>query len=125
PRPPTGWAWDDIGFPTGILFGALNAYENRIAVTITAGATVGAAAIATVERHAVARPLVNRVTTGLPSSTEVVWPEQRPGEAHLTIVGSIPLGAKPVQVLASGGNPTLWFATVLRDRLVQAGIEVQ
>ena len=125
PRPPLAWAWDDIGFPTGILFGALNAYENRITVTITPGATVGAPATATLERHAMGRPLVSRAVTGLPSSEEILWPEQRPGDAFLTIAGAIPLRAKPAAVLASAGNPTLWFASVLRERLLQAGIEVQ
>jgi D-alanyl-D-alanine carboxypeptidase/D-alanyl-D-alanine-endopeptidase (penicillin-binding protein 4) len=124
PRPPMAWAWDDIGFPTGILFGALNAYENRITLTVTPGASAGAPGNVTVERHAASRPIVNRTTTGLPSSIEVVYPEQRPGDAFLSIVGSIPLRSKPVPVLASAGNPTLWFATVLRDRLLQNGIEV-
>jgi D-alanyl-D-alanine carboxypeptidase/D-alanyl-D-alanine-endopeptidase (penicillin-binding protein 4) len=125
PRPPMAWAWDDIGFPTGILFGALNAHENRMTVTVAPAATAGAPAVATVERHAMSRPFVSRVTTGPPASQEVVWPEQRPGDPYLTLVGSIPLRAKPALVLASAGNPTLWFATVLRDRLQQAGIDVQ
>jgi serine-type D-Ala-D-Ala carboxypeptidase/endopeptidase (penicillin-binding protein 4) len=125
PRPPMAWTWDDIGFPTGILFGALNATENRMTVTVAPGPSQGAPTSTTVERHATTRPLVNRSVTGAPSSEEMLWPEQRPGDAHLTIVGSIPARAKPAQVLASAGNPTLWFATVLRDRLVQAGVAVQ
>jgi D-alanyl-D-alanine carboxypeptidase/D-alanyl-D-alanine-endopeptidase (penicillin-binding protein 4) len=125
PRPPLGWAWDDIGFPTGILLGALNIDENRMAVTLTPGASAGAPVTATVEHHATTRPLLNRVSTGAPSSLEMVWPEQRPGEEALTIAGSVPARGKPVQVLVSAGNPTRWFANVLRDRLVQGGIDVQ
>jgi len=67
---------------------------------------------------------VNRVTTGPAGSPSLVWPEQRPGETSLTIAGSIPLGASPTPLGISSGNPTLWFATVLRNRLIEEGIVV-
>jgi D-alanyl-D-alanine carboxypeptidase/D-alanyl-D-alanine-endopeptidase (penicillin-binding protein 4) len=57
-------------------------------------------------------------------SPQLLWPEQRPGEPFLTIAGSIPVGAAPARVAVSVGNPTLWFATVLRWTLIDAGIEV-
>ena len=30
PRPQLAWAWDDLGYPTGAIFGALNYAENRM-----------------------------------------------------------------------------------------------
>jgi len=42
----------------------------------------------------------------------------------LTIAGSLPLGAQPFQLGISIGNPTLWFASVLRKRLIEEGIIV-
>ena len=62
--------------------------------------------------------------TGASGSVPFVWPEQRPGESPLTIAGSIPVGGQPIQLGISTGNPTLWFASVLRNRLVEEGIVV-
>ena len=38
PRPQLAWAWDDLGYTTGAIFGALNLAENRMTVTVTPGA---------------------------------------------------------------------------------------
>jgi D-alanyl-D-alanine carboxypeptidase/D-alanyl-D-alanine-endopeptidase (penicillin-binding protein 4) len=53
-----------------------------------------------------------------------LWPEYRPGNGTLTIHGSIPAGAPPAVIGVSAGNPTLWFARVVRNRLLAAGIDV-
>ena len=55
PRPQLAWAWDDLGYTTGALFGALNLAENRTSVTITPGATAGAPAMVAVEPRAAYR----------------------------------------------------------------------
>jgi len=124
PRPQLAWAWDDLGYTTGVLFGALNLAENRMAVTVTPWSTPGGPTSLTVEPHAAYRPLDNRSVTGAPGSTQLLWPEQRPGEPFLTIAGSIPAGAPPARLQVSAGNPTFWFASVLRNRLLRDGIEV-
>ena len=124
PRPGLAWAWDDLGYTSGALFGALNYAENRLAVTIAPATAAGSPGAVSVEPFAVDRPLHNRVLTGEAASAQLVWPEQRPGEPVLTIAGSIPLGAPAARLLVAAGNPTLWFATVLRNRLVAAGIPV-
>jgi len=117
PRPQLSWAWDDLGYTTGSLFGALNLAENRTVVTVTPASTAGAPADVSIQARAEGRPIVNRVITGPAGSPSLVWPEQRPGETALTIAGSIPLGASPTPLGISSGNPTLWFVTVLRNRL--------
>src|SRR4030095_7103181 len=38
PRPGFAWSWDDLGYSTGAVFGALNLAENRLSVTVTPGA---------------------------------------------------------------------------------------
>ncbi|HEY6509024.1 MAG TPA: D-alanyl-D-alanine carboxypeptidase/D-alanyl-D-alanine-endopeptidase, partial [Vicinamibacterales bacterium] len=124
PRPALAWAWDDLAYPTGALFGALNAAENRLVVTITPGAQVGEPAELSVEPGAAHRPLVNRTVTAAAGSPQQVWAEQRPAEIALTIAGRIRTGAKPVRLGVSAGNPTHWFAGLLRHRLVQGGIAV-
>lgn len=124
PRPQLAWAWDDLGYTAGTLFGALNVAENRLTVTVTPGSVPGAAAAISVEPHAAARPLTNRVVTAPPGATQLIWPEQRPGETALTIAGTVAAGAAAVQLNVSAGNPTFWFASVFRNRLRAHGIEV-
>jgi D-alanyl-D-alanine carboxypeptidase/D-alanyl-D-alanine-endopeptidase (penicillin-binding protein 4) len=124
PRPALAWAWDDLGYSSGVLFGALNTAENRLTVTVSPGPKAGAPAELAVDPHASHRPLVSRVSTAGPDELQILWPEQRPAEAALTIAGSIRAGGSPVRLLVSAGNPTRWFAGVLRHRLVEKGIAV-
>lgn len=124
PRPALAWAWDDLGYPTGALFGALNFAENRMTVTVEPGPATGRTAVLTVDPLAADQPLVNRVMTSDRSLAQRMWPEQRPGESTLTIAGSIPVGAPPARLVVATGNPTVWFARVLRNRLIAAGIPV-
>jgi serine-type D-Ala-D-Ala carboxypeptidase/endopeptidase (penicillin-binding protein 4) len=124
PRPQLAWAWDDLGYTTGALFGALNLAENRTSVTITPAAAPGEPAIVDIDPRAPVRRLTNRVTTGVTGSPLLLWPEQRPGEAALSIAGSIPANNPPAQIAISVGNPTLWFASALKNRLVRDGIDV-
>jgi len=48
----------------------------------------------------------------------------RPGEDVLTIAGSVPVGGMSASLLVSAGNPTMWFARMLRRRLIASGIDV-
>ena len=124
PRPQLAWAWDDLGYSTGVLFGALNLAENRMTVTVNPGQSPGDGNTLTVEPSARSRPLRNRTVTGAPGSSRLLWPEQRPGEPFLTIAGSMPADSPPAQLSVSAGNPTLWFASGLRHALLSAGIDV-
>jgi D-alanyl-D-alanine carboxypeptidase/D-alanyl-D-alanine-endopeptidase (penicillin-binding protein 4) len=124
PRPQLAWAWDDLGYPAGAIFGALNLAENRMAVTVTPGAAEGLPTTLAVEPHAAYRPLANRTVTVAPGAMQLLWAEQRPGETFLTVAGFIQAGAPPARVNVSVGNPTFWFASVLRNRLLRAGIQV-
>ena len=124
PRPALAWAWDDLGYTSGALFGALNYGENRMSVLVSAGAMPGEPATLSVGADATHRPLINRVTTGVSGSAPLVWAEQRPQETGLTIAGALPAGSPPARLLVSAGNPTAWFAGALRHALVAAGIQV-
>jgi D-alanyl-D-alanine carboxypeptidase/D-alanyl-D-alanine-endopeptidase (penicillin-binding protein 4) len=124
PRPQLSWAWDDLGYTTGALFGALNLAENRTVVTVAPGPAAGALAALSLDTRSAGRTLVNRTVTGPPGTALLVWPEQRPGEASLSIAGSIPVGTQATPLAISTGNPTFWFASVLRSRLLEEGIVV-
>lgn len=124
PRPGAGWTWDDLGYRSGAIFGALNLRENQFTITVTPGVIPGTPPILTLPAYAEARPLINRTTTGAPGSPPLIWPEQRPGEPFLTIAGSVPASGTPRDLAVSAGNPTQWFADVFRQRLTAAGIDV-
>jgi D-alanyl-D-alanine carboxypeptidase/D-alanyl-D-alanine-endopeptidase (penicillin-binding protein 4) len=124
PRPQLAWAWDDLGYQTGALFGALNLNENRMAVTVIPGLSTAAQPVVDGGPQSSFRALRNRVVTGPRGSMRLLWPEQRPGEPFLTIAGSIPEGEGPARMMVSVGNPTSWFANSFRQALVAGGIEV-
>jgi D-alanyl-D-alanine carboxypeptidase/D-alanyl-D-alanine-endopeptidase (penicillin-binding protein 4) len=124
PRPQLAWAWDDLGYSTGALFGALNLAENRTTVTVAPGPSAGAPATITIDPRLAFRVVTNRVATGAAGSPLLVWPEQRPGDPSLTVAGSIPTAAPPMVLSIAVGNPTLWFANALKSRLVRDGIDV-
>jgi D-alanyl-D-alanine carboxypeptidase/D-alanyl-D-alanine-endopeptidase (penicillin-binding protein 4) len=124
PRPGFAWSWDDLGYSTGAVFGALNLGENRLTVTVTPGSVADAPTTLAFSVDAEDLPVVNRSVTGPPGSRSLVWPEMRPGETALTVAGSVPVGGAAATLTVSAGNPTLWFARSLRRRLLTSGIEV-
>jgi D-alanyl-D-alanine carboxypeptidase/D-alanyl-D-alanine-endopeptidase (penicillin-binding protein 4) len=124
PRPGFAWSWDDLGYSTGAVFGALNLAENRLTVTVTPGTIAGGPTLLSVNADAQDVPIVNRSVTGAAVTEQLLWPEMRPGETQLTIAGLIPVGARPATLTVAAGNPTVWLARALRRRLVAAGIDV-
>ena len=89
-RASLAWAWDDLGYTTGAIFGALNLAENRMAITVRPWTTEGGPTAIAVAPYASYRPLANRTVTGGAGTAAFIWPEQRPGEPYLTIAGSVP-----------------------------------
>jgi D-alanyl-D-alanine carboxypeptidase/D-alanyl-D-alanine-endopeptidase (penicillin-binding protein 4) len=123
PRPGAAWSWEDLGYTSGAIFGALNATENRLTVTIGPGTGEGAPATLSVEDFAQDRPLLNRAVTTR-STEPFIWPEHRLGEEALTIAGFVRPGAQATRLNVSAGNPTQWFVSLLRDRLIRSGVTV-
>jgi D-alanyl-D-alanine carboxypeptidase/D-alanyl-D-alanine-endopeptidase (penicillin-binding protein 4) len=124
PRPGFAWSGDDLGYSTGAIFGALNLAENRLAVTVTPASVAGEPTTLAFNVDDQDLPIVNRSVTGAPGSAPLVWPEMRPGETTLTVAGALPAGGTPKMLTVSAGNPTVWFARLLRRQLLAAGIEV-
>jgi D-alanyl-D-alanine carboxypeptidase/D-alanyl-D-alanine-endopeptidase (penicillin-binding protein 4) len=124
PKPGFAWSWEDMGYGYGALPGALNIAENALVITLTPGTAAGLPTIVEVNPPAPGMPVVNHSTTVAADAPRAVWPELRPGEALLSIHGTIPAGSSPVSIVAAVGNPTLWFARVVRNDLLNAGIDV-
>ncbi len=125
PRPALAWTWDDLGYPSGAFFGALNVGENEMIVRMpwatprTAGAALGRP-----RPHSIVRS-PNRTTHGRARHGGRIW---RRAAARRAVPDDRGLGARArhgeVQLSVSVGNPTLWFAKRLRAALVATGIEV-
>ena len=124
PLPRFAWAWDDLGYPYGALPGALNLGENAARITLAPGPRAGTPAELMVAPGARDLPIASDVATGPPDSTAALQPILQPGGLGLRVLGTLPAGTQPVAFSVSVGNPTLWFATMLRQRLVEAGIVV-
>ena len=124
PRPGFGWSWDDLGYATGAIFGALNLGENRMPVVVTPGPTAGAPTSIGVDADTPPDAVVNRSVTGPAGSDQLLWPEMRPSDERLTIAGSIPVGTRPVELTVAVGNPTTRLVRALRMRLAAANVEV-
>src|SRR5258706_8545254 len=124
PRPGFGWSWDDLGYSTGAIFGALNLAENRMTIAVAHGTVAGAPTTLTVDPDAPGEAIINRSSTGAAGSQQLLWAERRPGETQLTVAGSIPVGASPAVLSVAVGNPTARFARALRRRLVASRVEV-
>lgn len=124
PRPGFGWSWEDLGYTYGAMPGALNLTENALDLLVSPAALEGLPASVELPSDARDLPIVNGVHTSPPGSPASLWPELRPGEARLTVNGTIGVGEKPATVSISAGNPTEWFARALRNRLLAAGIDV-
>lgn len=124
PRPGFAWSWDDLGYTTGALFGALNLAENSVAVTVTPGTAPDTPATLSLTDGAMDVPIISRVITVEPGGHELVWPEMRPGETALTIVGTMPVNARQTRLRVAVGNPTTWFVRGLKRVLVAGGVTV-
>lgn len=124
PRPGFAWSWDDLGYTTGALFGALNLAENAVVVTLAPGPSPDAPATLLLSDDAMDVPIVNRVTTTAVGGHQLVWPEMRPGETALTITGTVPMDARPARLRVAAGNPTTWFVRALKRALLAGGVAV-
>jgi len=123
PKPGFAWSWEDLGFTYGAMPGALNFAENAFRLTVSPGAAPGLHTIVEIPDDARELPFVNASVTAEPGSATLLWPEYRPGEAALTLHGTMAADASPAVLSVSAGNPTLWFARAVRNRLRAAGID--
>ncbi len=121
-----GWAWDDLQGRDATAVSGLQYNENVVRATIAPGASVGAPAVVTFAPDGSHLDLDNQLTTADAGTAPAIAARRSPGSNRLELRGSIPLAiSEPIVRLVSVDNPTLFFATALRNALIDAGIDVR
>jgi D-alanyl-D-alanine carboxypeptidase/D-alanyl-D-alanine-endopeptidase (penicillin-binding protein 4) len=119
-----GWAWDDLADRDAVPVTGLQYNENTVQATVTAAEAAGLPAGISVAPDGSGLYVNNHVVTGGADEPASLSAFRWPGSSLLELRGSIPLGSAPLARTVSVDNPTLFFATAMRERLLAAGIEV-
>jgi D-alanyl-D-alanine carboxypeptidase/D-alanyl-D-alanine-endopeptidase (penicillin-binding protein 4) len=120
----SGWAWDDLdrSFATGV--GALQFNQNTAQLKIRGAARSGAPASVEIEPAGSGLTIRNFATSGGRGDPPIEVRRRLDGPT-LELRGSVAAGNGTVVRNVAVANPTLYFATALRDGLIAAGIEVE
>jgi len=128
-----GWTWDDFPYAYAPVVSALAFEEDAVHLTITPGAAVGAPAlVSSAPVDVVHTPIegcapgvtplvVPAVTTGAADAKDTVDVTRSP-LGCTTVVGTIPLGAKPETLDAALPFPTVYAWQALQAALQRHGI---
>jgi D-alanyl-D-alanine carboxypeptidase/D-alanyl-D-alanine-endopeptidase (penicillin-binding protein 4) len=119
-----GWAWDDVDSGYSAEVGALQFNEGVIGVRVAPGARPGDPARVMLDPPTGYVPVEARVTTaaaGTPPRVDAVRAPEGPG---IVVTGVVPVDTPEVREEVAVRDNTLYFATVLRETLREAGIEV-
>jgi D-alanyl-D-alanine carboxypeptidase/D-alanyl-D-alanine-endopeptidase (penicillin-binding protein 4) len=120
-----GWAWDYLGAGYATPTGALVYNENVTVVRAQPGAAAGDPVSVTLAPAGHGLELVNQLRTGAAGSAVSIDLVRPPGDARLTIAGSVPAGGTAVVRTAAVDNPTTYFVEALRQALLERGIVVR
>ena len=120
-----GWSWDDLPDDYAAGVSALQFNENAVRVTVAPGPAAGASAGVSVTPGGSGLAIVSAVTTGAAGSPAAIAARRLPGSMRLALRGTIGAGAAPATLTVSVENPTLFFATALRDALIAHGLDVR
>ncbi|HET6762623.1 MAG TPA: D-alanyl-D-alanine carboxypeptidase/D-alanyl-D-alanine-endopeptidase [Longimicrobiaceae bacterium] len=119
-----GWAWDDLDASYSAEVSGLELNEGMATVRVAPGTTIGSPATVTVEPATAYLPVTNAATTGAPGSAATVEIGRPLQEAGIVVTGSIPSDTTGVSDEVAVRDNALYFATVLRESLIAAGIRV-
>ena len=120
-----GWSWDDLPDDYAAGVGALQFNENMVRISIAPGPAAGDSAGITVSPPGSGLSCVCAVTTSAAGAPTAIRVRRLPGSMRLELGGTIALASSPAALSVSVENPTLFFATALRDALIARGIDVR
>jgi D-alanyl-D-alanine carboxypeptidase/D-alanyl-D-alanine-endopeptidase (penicillin-binding protein 4) len=121
----SGWAWDDLDRSFATAAGALQFNQNTARLVVAPGAAVNDPALARIEPAGSGLALRSAMRTSAAQGLSVVETRRGAGSQVLEARGAIPLGTAAFNRNVSVVNPTLYFASALRERLIAAGVEIR
>jgi D-alanyl-D-alanine carboxypeptidase/D-alanyl-D-alanine-endopeptidase (penicillin-binding protein 4) len=120
-----GWSWDDLPDDYAAGVSALQLNENAVRVAIAPGPAAGDSAGISISPTGSGLAVVSAVTTAAAGTPTAIRTRRLPGSMRLELRGTIAAGASPAALNVSVENPTLFFATALRDALIARGLDVR
>jgi D-alanyl-D-alanine carboxypeptidase/D-alanyl-D-alanine-endopeptidase (penicillin-binding protein 4) len=120
-----GWAWDDLGAGYSAEVGGLELNEGVVGVRVAPGARAGEPARVTLSPPTAYVPVENRVLTSSGGTPPRVDAGRAATGTGIVVTGVVPPDTAGVDEEVAVRDNTLYFATVLRETLRAAGIEVQ
>ncbi|HLL82368.1 MAG TPA: D-alanyl-D-alanine carboxypeptidase/D-alanyl-D-alanine-endopeptidase, partial [Longimicrobium sp.] len=119
-----GWAWDDLEASYSAEVSGLQLNEGYVTVRVAPGARPGDPVVATLDPATAYAPLEVRAVTGAPGSARAVEATRAASGSGILLTGSAPADSAAETFDVSVRDNTLFFATVLRESLREAGIRV-
>lgn len=120
-----GWESGNLLWWYGARVTALAFNDNVVTVVITPGVSAGAPAEIEFSPRTDRLPVVNRATTSGRRGARSIGIRRRPDLGGYEVWGRVPLGGSPVRYVVAVDNPPAFALSVLRGRLLRAGIEVR
>jgi serine-type D-Ala-D-Ala carboxypeptidase/endopeptidase (penicillin-binding protein 4) len=119
-----GWSWDDLPDSDAAAVAGLQFNENAVRMIVTPGRAAGEPTVVTLDPATSGLSIRNHVQTGAPGSVPHLESHRLPGNTQLEVRGSVPPGGAPSVRLVAVDNPTLFFASALRQGLIDNGVDV-
>jgi len=119
-----GWAWDDLDASYSAEVSGLQLNEGYVTVRVGPGARPGDPAVVTLDPTTSYTPVINQATTGAPGTARAAEATRAPLGPGIVVTGTAPPDSTPQEIEVAVRDNTLFFAHVLREALMEAGIRV-
>jgi D-alanyl-D-alanine carboxypeptidase/D-alanyl-D-alanine-endopeptidase (penicillin-binding protein 4) len=119
-----GWAWDDLDASYSAEVSGLQLNEGYVTVRVAPGPSPGAPAVVTLDPATAYLPVTVHATTGAPGTARNVEATRAPLGPGIVVTGTAPPDSTPQEIEVAVRDNTLFFAHVLRETLIEAGIRV-
>ncbi|HLL81209.1 MAG TPA: D-alanyl-D-alanine carboxypeptidase/D-alanyl-D-alanine-endopeptidase, partial [Longimicrobium sp.] len=98
--------------------------EGYVTVRVGPGARPGDPAVVTLDPTTSYTPVINQATTGAPGTARAAEATRAPLGPGIVVTGTAPPDSTPQEIEVAVRDNTLFFAQVLREALMEAGIRV-
>ncbi len=120
-----GWMWDDLLTADSAPFGALQFNEGTVGVNLYPSGTILQPALVVLSPPTQAVRVINATRTMSAGSIPAIRVVRDENGDGVVITGEVPEDVNEMRRTVAVSNPTLYFVTVLRETLREAGIVVE